>query len=97
MNRASCMRCQVPRCVVHVQSMATDMRRLNMAFEDEEQGGGCRFASSPSVCSMQTDKDSSNGCASPAISDCFNPFDCPSVQSRDSPRPPLGGALSCYC
>ena len=71
-----------------MQSMATDMRRLNMALEVEEQGGR-RVPSSPSVCSMQTDN--SNGCASPAVSDCFNPFDCPSVQSRGSPRPPLGG------
>ncbi|CAL5227390.1 g10343 [Coccomyxa viridis] len=72
------------------ESMATDMRRLNMALEDEAQGS-CKVASSPSVCSMQTDRDDSIGCASPAISDCFNPFESSSVHSRESPRPPLGG------
>ena len=61
-----------------------------MAFEDEAQGS-CKVASSPSVCSMQTDKDDSIGCASPAISDCFNPFESSSVHSRESPRPALGG------
>ncbi len=73
-----------------VQSMATDMRRLNMALEDEAQGS-CKVASSPSVCSMQTDRDDSIGCASPAISECFNPFESSSVHSKESPRPPLGG------
>ncbi len=61
-----------------------------MALEDEAQGS-CKVASSPSVCSMQTDRDDSIGCASPAISDCFNPFESSSVHSRESPRPPLGG------
>ena len=65
-----------------------------MALEEEEQGS-CKVASSPSVCSMQTDRDDSVGCASPAISDCFNPFESSSVHSRESPRPPLGG--DCLC
>ncbi|CAK0755364.1 hypothetical protein CVIRNUC_002369 [Coccomyxa viridis] len=77
------------------ESMATDMRRLNMTLAGEEQAGSSKLASSgsPSMCSMQTERDSSNGCASPAISDCFNPFDCPSVHTRDSPRLPLGGPM----
>ena len=84
---------------MRLQSMATDMRRLNMTLAGEEQAGSSKFASSgsPSMCSMQTERDSSNGCASPAVSDCFNPFDCPSVHSRDSPRLPLGGGLLPPC
>ena len=84
---------------MQLQSMATDMRRLNMTLAGEEQAGSSKLASSgsPSMCSMQTERDSSNGCASPAISDCFNPFDCPSVHSRDSPRLPLGGGLLLPC
>ena len=64
-----------------------------MTFEDEEHQGSSKIASSPSVCSMQTDNENFTSCASPALSDCFNPFDSSSVQTKDSPRPPLGGDL----
>ena len=69
-----------------LQTMATDLSRLNMALGEEPclASSGLRGVSSPSISSMQTDLDSSGGCggcASPTLSDCFNPFDSPSVQS----------------
>jgi hypothetical protein len=41
---------------MQLQSMATDMRRLNMTLAGEEQAGSSKLASSgsPSMCSMQT-------------------------------------------
>ncbi len=69
------------------QAMATDLSRLNMAFGEEP---GTK-ASSPSMSSMQTDRDSySGGCSSPTLSECFNPFDSPRVHSREQPH--LNGA-----
>jgi hypothetical protein len=82
------------------QTMATDLSRLNMAFGEEPSlasGGSARGASSPSLSSMQTDRDSSGGAGagagggSPTLSDCFNPFDSPSVHSREPLRPPFAG------
>lgn len=76
--------------------MATDLSRLNMALGEEpglaSSGGGLRGVSSPSISSMQTDSGGGGaGCASPTLSDCFNPFDSPSVQS--CARPSLCGCL----
>ncbi|KAK9916951.1 hypothetical protein WJX75_009153 [Coccomyxa subellipsoidea] len=63
------------------EAMATDLSRLNMAFGEEP---GTK-ASSPSISSMQTDRDSSGGCSSPTLSECFNPFDSPRVHPREQP------------
>ncbi|BDA40926.1 hypothetical protein COCOBI_01-5800 [Coccomyxa sp. Obi] len=72
------------------EAMATDLSRLNMAFGDD---AGTRRPSSPSVSSMQTDKDSYSGnCCSPTLSECFNPFDSPRVLSRDQLEVPGAGS-----
>lgn len=69
--------------------MATDLSRLNMAFGEEP---GTK-ASSPSISSMQTDRDSSGGCSSPTLSECFNPFDSPRVHPREQPYLTGAGAF----